>query len=163
MWLWDEVGGVPWYVKCCWLRIHGCRNVEMHYNRATIELHHLDVLLTGFADGCEMRGSSTLVLETTPVFPGSGTIYLRNLWHIPVHLWIFQKSSTAQLTNFPLDSRSAHSRARSSYLTKHQREGHSSQDSFRSSCYIIRSYKMCCAHWRVAPERIITTARARSR
>ena len=52
-----------------------CRNVEMHY----IEPHQLNVLLTGFADGREMRGSSTRVLETTPVFPGSGTIYLLNI------------------------------------------------------------------------------------
>ena len=144
MWLWDEVGGVPWYVKCCWLRIHGCRNVEMHYNRVPVGLHHLSVLLTGFADGCEMRGSSTLVLETTPVFPGSRTIYLRNLWHIPVHRWNFQKSSRIFVHNF--STWGAASPPPNSYefliFNQTSTRGHFDQVSFRSSSYIIRSYKM---------------------
>ena len=45
----------------------------------TVESHQANVLLTGFADGSEMRGSSTRYLEMTPVFPGSRTLFFANL------------------------------------------------------------------------------------
>ena len=74
--LWDEVAGMD-LIASYGL---GAAPADPETPRCTtVGLHQSRVLLTEFADGCEMRGSSTRVLEMTPVFPGSGTIYLRNV------------------------------------------------------------------------------------
>ena len=46
---------------------------------ATVEQHHVNVLLTGFAGGSETKGSSTRYFEMPPVFPGSRTLFFTNL------------------------------------------------------------------------------------